>query len=415
MTAFHWFRFLLQSAFRNLWRTPRRTLVSLTAIAAACLSLILFQSFSDGVRRTFRHNIITNYYGNFQISRKGYFENRGDDPYSFPVESVDAIRSSLSKEIPSLACFSRRQEFFALVYAGTRSLGAKGVGIDAAEEKKFLTGSEVVSGRHLADAGPGSIFLGQGLAEQLRVKAGDTLTLVVTTAGESLNASDFEVAGLFRTGVLEIDNGLFYLPFDDASKLLRTQGPSEILLGLSGEGDLRYRPVIERVLSQSFPSLTVTHWHDRIGQLFDNSMRWLDTLFLVFRVIVLVVATLSIANVFTVSLFERLGEFGTLRALGTYRSEVAVLIFLEALAQAFVGTLIGVFSALFLIWVALRSGVTLPPPANMSTPFHVDFWVPWAGLPWIGLLVVAVAGSSGILPALRMARVSIVQALGRNV
>jgi putative ABC transport system permease protein len=410
-----WLKFIVSNAFRNLWRSPGRTLFSLIAIAAAAASLTLSQSFIDGVKRTFRHNIITSFYSQYQVVKKGYLENRGEEPFGYPVKDVDALIKDIKEKVGPLVFSSRRQRFHSLINFNEKSLSAVGMAIDAANEKQFLTMNEVIKGTHLGDAKPDSIFVGEGLASQLKLKPGDLISLVTNTAQGSLNAADLEVVGIFRTGVREIDNNLFYVHHDTAMKLLRIDEGSQLLLGFSGEDELVYFSKLKEVVARDYPELQVLHWHDLAGDMYDNSMGWIEGMFSVFRVIILAVATLSILNVFMISLLERTGEFGTLRAIGTYRSEIGTLILAESLLQSILGGIAGLLIAMVIIWLPLHNGIIMPPPPNMTASFQVLFRVPWAAMVTILLLCVGVAGGSGIYPAIKISRLNIVRALGRNI
>lgn len=50
-------------------------------------------------------------------------------------------------------------------------------------------------------------MLGVDLARNLSVGVGDWVTLLATTADGALNALDFQVRGLYSTGVPELING----------------------------------------------------------------------------------------------------------------------------------------------------------------------------------------------------------------
>ncbi len=410
-----WARFLIMNAFRNLWRAPRRTIFSLLAIAAAATSLMLSQSYIDGVKRTFRQNLISAVYAQYQIYKKGYRTNQGDDPFGYQITDTDKIKKALEEKVGPVIFFSRRQKFFGLVNYNDRSLSGMGVGIDAEQEKSFMTLTQVVQGKHLAGSKLESIFLSTGLAEQLKVKPGDMVSVVTSTAGGSLNAADLEVVGVFQTGIRELDGSMFYVHQELAQKLLRTTGPSQILLGFAGEDELKYKAAFKDLLKKDFPDLEGVHWYELAGDMFDNSMGWLEGVFMIFRIIIVTVATLSILTVFMISLLERTGEFGTLRAIGTYRNEVAALIFIESMLQSILGGLLGIVFSVFAIYVPLKNGVTMPPPPSMTAQFHVMFTVPWHGIATTLALCIAVAGGSGIFPALKIARLNIVEALGRNV
>lgn len=408
-----WGRFVLTSATRNLWRAPRRTLISILAIASAVAALLIFRSFVDGVKRQFRHHLVTSSYGHYQILKQGYRDKQGEDPFAYPILQEDVLRKNLTDTVGPLAMFSRRQRFHALIHFGERSLGAVGLGVDAKEEAGFLTMLETMTGKSLADSGADGVYLGVGLARQLKLKAGDLITLLVTTAKGSINAMDFEVAGTFRAGVVELDETVFFIHVEAAKSLMRIEGAPMILLGLNTEDELAARPAMEKMLADKHPDLQLVHWHEVAGAMFDNTMGWLESLFGVFQVIVLVIATLSIINVFSLSLLERTGEFGTLRAIGTHRGELVALIVTESLIQAFLGGLSGVLLGILGIKGLLARGLTMPPPLSMSVPFHVELSIPWEFLPLVLILSTVIAGGSGLFPALRMAKLNIVNALGR--
>jgi putative ABC transport system permease protein len=410
-----WWRFLLTNALRNLMRSPGRTLFSVLSIASAATSLVMFRSFVDGVKTRFRHNIIASGAGHYQLYTKGYRQNKGESPYDYPIRGEGNLRADIERQVGKLAMYSHRQEFSALLSVGERTLGAKGFGIDAEEEEKFFSMYRVESGSHLARQPANSIFLGSGLARQLKVAANSPLTLLLTTAKGSLNAMDMTVAGIFRTGISEIDDNIFYVHEPAALSLLRLENGSQIMLGFAGDDELKYRPALDALLRDHYPTIEAVHWHELLGELFDSQMSWLESMFAIFRLIVLLIVMLSIVNIFSVTLLERTGEFGTLRAIGTQRGELLWLVMAEALMQSFLGGLFGLLAAIALILFPLRQGISLPPPTNMNLPFLVQFAVPWREMAVTLVFCLGISLCAAIVPAIRTARLNIVQALGRNV
>jgi len=409
-----WLRFLLISSFRNMWRSPRRTLFNLGAIASSAAALVLFQSFVEGVKDAFRHNVITSSFGHYQVFAEGGQKPDPDRPFGYQITQYDEIKTAIEEKIGPLSMASRRQVFFSLITHNDRSLGGQGIGIDASEERNFLTLNKVEEGVHLAESGDDGIFMGFDLAGTLGAKIGSTVTVVVTTAQGSVNAMDFQVTGIFKSGVTEMDKNFFYVHQRVAETLLGTKGAERILLGFKNDNEMPIRDDMTNLFKEKFPGLEVVHWH-KLAPFFFNTMGWLEAQIKVFRVIILLVSALSIINVFTISLLERIGEFGTLRAIGTYRSEVVSMIFTEAFLQAFFGTAMGILLSIISIKLFLTAGITMPPPPLMSAEFHVNFGVPIDGVITTSILCIAVAGSAGIFPAYKIAKINIVEALGRNV
>jgi len=409
-----WGRFLLMAASRNLLRSLRRTMISLLAIASAAAAMVVFQSFVNGVKATFRHNVITSNYGHYQITRKGYRKNESDEPFAYQILGAEKLRERIESEIAPLTFFAQRLIFYGLLNHNDRSLGGVGFGIDAAEERRFLTLVQVEEGKHLADGGAQSVFVGYKLAAKLRARPGDMLTVLVTTKTGSMNALDLEMTGTFKTGITQLDEGAYFIQRPVAEQLLRVEGAPVLMIGFKNDNELQFRKQLDKLVADYDSTLEVAHWK-QLAEFFDNTMGWVEKQVLVFRIIILVIATISIVTVFMMGLMERMGEFGTMRAIGTHRQSIAGMIFLESILQSTLGSLIGIGLGIFVVTVLLVNGITMPPPPLMSVPFHVTFKIPWENIPLTLALCVLVSGGAGVLPAWRMARIRIVEALGRNV
>ncbi len=409
------YAFLLRAAVRNLWRVPRRTAIVISTLAAAVACLILFSAFYSGVKARFRSNIIRSYYGHFHVVKKGFEENKSSRPFDYSITETDLLRKKIESGLPPMAMFGRRQEFFGLLSRGELTISAKGVSSDPAEEAKFLNVVKMVEGKHLADSDDNAIVLGEGLARQLGVKVGDPLTVLVSTSRGSLNARDLEVAGFFRTGVKEFDDLLYFVKNELAFDLLQIKGGSSVFVSFDTDDEMSIAPAFKALLAKDFPDLELKHWRDVLGEYFDNTIGWLDDIFLVVRVIIVAMALLGIINIFMINVFERIGEIATLRAIGTQKKEVIFMLLIEFVLQGVLGGLFGILVAQGLISSILRNGIEMPPPAGLSTVFVVMMQMNWGAALLIALIVTCVAAVAGLFPALRVNRIPLARALGANV
>jgi putative ABC transport system permease protein len=414
MNGLGWIQFYVMGAFRNLTRTPRRTAISLGSIAAAVGSLIVFQSFVEGVRHSFRENVVTSAFGHYQLfNAEGYKLNQVDG-LDYLITEQQGLREEIEKNVGPVAFMSSQLEFFGLVTNGEHSAGAKGIGISAKEEQKFLTMTQPHEGLHLAESDRFGVSLGYEFARKIKAKIGDSISVVVSTSEGTINAMDFEIVGTFKSGVRQLDNGVFYIHTGTAMELMEVSGTQKILIGFDTDNELQYEAKLASFMQGNYPQLTAVHWQT-LASYFESTMGWLDGIFFIFRWIIILIATLSIVNVFTITLMERTGEFGTLRAIGTSRFEICAMILTEGIIQAFLGSLAGVAMGVLVIEVFLGAGVMMPPPLLMTVPFFVSFEIPWDGVVQSALMCAAIASASGILPAIKMSKINIVEALGRNV
>jgi putative ABC transport system permease protein len=124
----------------------------------------------------------------------------------------------------------------------------------------------------------------------------------------------------------------------------------------------------------------------------------LDTLFLGLGAVALLVGAIGVANIMIISVLERRQEIGLRRALGATRGQVRIQFLAEAILLSLVGGVIGVIAGATATASYARGhgeAVVIPPDA-------------WAG----GLAAAVIIGAAaGLLPAIRAARLSPVQAL----
>ena len=136
----------------------------------------------------------------------------------------------------------------------------------------------------------------------------------------------------------------------------------------------------------------------------------------IFRVVNLIIAALflfGIANTLTMSIFERVREIGTLRAIGTRQAGVRNMFLWEGFMMGIMGGAIGIVAGLTTaFFINLAGGFYIPPPPGISDGYQAFISVDWRVVLYAFCLTVAVATISSLYPAWRAAKLNIVQALG---
>jgi putative ABC transport system permease protein len=115
------------------------------------------------------------------------------------------------------------------------------------------------------------------------------------------------------------------------------------------------------------------------------------------------------------SLHERIGEFGTLMALGTRRGHVFRLIITESALLGLVGGLTGAALGVFLAWAISAVGIPMPPLPNAEIGYTARIQITLL-LIVSGFAVGCVATTvAALLPAARVSRTPVVEALRSNI
>lgn len=204
---------------------------------------------------------------------------------------------------------------------------------------------EMVEGSLLA-ATDRTVCLSQEKAEQHNLRLGDCLTIEATTPYGAKNSLDFIVGGIYANGAA-YDNWYGFVAEREARELLDYDPGYFDLARIhlkNGADARRFARALDRHLlignrtlrAESFDEASVTYM---------NSARSMRSIFILFMVFLLIVIAIGLRSTVRLGLFQRMREFGTLRAVGYGKGQSFTLIFLEffflaliALAGAFILT-----------------------------------------------------------------------------
>ena len=150
---------------------------------------------------------------------------------------------------------------------------------------------------------------------------------------------------------------------------------------------------------------------EQLNDFYASTVALYERQFGVLQFIILVLVLLSVANSVNMSVFERVGEFGTMMALGNRRRVVFQLVLTENALLGLCGGTLGVAFGLILAWVISSIGIPMPPPPNADLGYmaHIRI-VPSMLLTAFGIGVCATF-LAALIPARRVSRIPIANAL----
>jgi putative ABC transport system permease protein len=405
-------------ALRNLTRNPRRTALSLAIVASGAAAIALtagFVRFSfDGLREAMIHGGL----GHLEVALASEVGRRGGGSLDRPpgLAGWRQLRDEIERQ-PRVAAVGANLHLMGLAQRGDgAAVSFAGLGVEPERERRMGFVTKLRAGEPLPESAPAPgedvALLAVGLAESLGVGLGESLTLLVARADGMLNALDVRVAGLFSTGVAELDTRLLKLPLASAMRLAETDAVSNLLVGLDDTGDTeRLRGDVERLVAGREPALAVTPWSAR-APFYAQVRNLYRGIFVFLGAVVALLVVLAASNTLVMTVFERLRELGTLRAIGTTPAQVAALLLAEALWLGALGGALG--AALGALGVAgLNSlGLRMPPPPGAVDPIDLRLaYVPEA-MAGAALGMIAVLAVAALVPILRAVRLRVVDALG---
>ena len=399
-------------ALRNVLRHKARTGMTLLAIIAGVVGLILSGGFVHDIFTQLGEVLIHSQSGHMQIAKTGYFERGARSPEKYLIEDPESLSKKI-KANPAVEDVLGRLYFAGLLNNGRSDLPIIGEGVEPDREARLGSGMVITAGRRLRDTDETGMMVGHGLAHALKLVPGDWVTLVINTADGALNSLEFQVIGTFQTFSKEYDAHAVRIPLAAARDLLATTGINTLVVSLKRTEDT---DAVAASLNQEFSSagLEVNTWL-KLNDFYAKTVKMYDIQFGVLRVIILLMVLLSVVNSVNMSVFERVGEFGTMMALGNRSRRVIELIIMENALIGLFGAVSGVFLGMGLALLISAIGIPMPPPPNAELTYVAHIRIVPAvvgGAFAIGLMATVMAA---FLPALRVRRIPIVDALRQSI
>lgn len=399
-------------ALRNVLRHKTRTGMTLLAIIVGVCGLILSGGFVHDIFFQLGEMLIHSQSGHLQVARQGYFDHGARSPEKFLIPDPDPLRQRLAAQAGVVDVMGRLY-FSGLLNNGRTDLPVIGEGVEPDREANLGSGMVISAGRQLADDDEYGVLIGHGLAQSLKLQPGDWVTLVINTADGALNSQEFEVVGSFQTFSKDYDARAIRIPLAAAQDLLATPAVNVLVVVLQ---ETPLTTPVNRQLEEGLvgQGLEVNTWL-KLNDFYTKTVDMYDVQFGVLRLIILLMVLLSVANSVNMSVFERVGEFGTMMALGNRRRRVMQLILMENLIIGLTGALAGVVIGLILALIISAIGIPMPPPPNSDLNYTAHIRVVPSVVAGAFLVGVIATLAAALLPALRIRRLPVVDALRQSI
>ena len=198
----------LRLAWRNLWRHSRRTWLTASAMIFSNVLLVFMISLQFGSYQMMINNTLQAFSGHLQIQAEGYQDSpRMRTSVPEVIELAEEVRRDLAG-----ANVTARAAGFALASSEQRSFGIQVYGVQPAFEPLVSSIPGLVkTGRFLDDPEAAEIVLGSVMARNLKVSVGDEVTLLGSGRDGSFAAGVVTVAGLFESGIADMDLSLIHI------------------------------------------------------------------------------------------------------------------------------------------------------------------------------------------------------------
>ena len=402
---------LISLSVRNIFRNGRRTAITVFSIVIGFAAMACFGGFIEFSFEGLRENTIRTQLGHLQIYAHGYWKKRVSDLESVLIADPDEVMERIA-DLPGVATVTPRLSFSGLGSTGNATVNMSVIGVDPEGEQDFSDFEILVEGRTLEPDDPEAGLIGEELRNGLGAEIGDWVTVLTNSFDGVINAVDFRVAGVVRTGSKEYDSVFAKVPIELAQRARETEEVERIVVLLENTEDLQeLQPRIEEILSKLDRKFEIRRW-DELAGFYDAVVALYTGIFTVFAGIVGVVVMFSVANTMTMAVFERTGEIGALRAIGARRSTLVAMFLTEGVGVGLLGAGLGVVASWLIAGaVEMAGGIPMPAPPGMSQGFQAYFNLTGGVLLDAFAVTVAATLVSSVYPAFAASRIRIVEAL----
>lgn len=398
---------LLLLAWKNLWRSRRRTLITLTAISFSLMLVQGFHNLSYGVYSAMIDSGVRAGTGHLVVYQQDYADGR-EEKYSFnpkqlaaQIGALDGVEAALPRlYLPGLAQSSRE------------SRGILLTGIESRMEQRINPFLKNLRPDQLPSLGGREAILGSRLLKELQLKPGNKFVVTLQDRTGELVSEMFRVHSVVTTGIKNVDKSLLLVGRERAAALAGIPGEiHELAVVLTDQqADRRVYPAMQRLLRDR-PQLRALSWDEAMPNL-SNAIK-LDYASQKFIfIIMLSIVTIGVINTLLMSVMERFREFGVILALGASAVRLRTLVFIEALLLGVVAMLFGSLLGTLLTWYLQSVGVDLRDYMEENLEFGGVVFDPIMRAAWdlpymfqMAVFMLLLALIAAIYPAIKAGRI----------
>ncbi|MGE3062663.1 MAG: ABC transporter permease [bacterium] len=344
-------KYWIKLAVKNILRKRQRTILTMLPVIFGTAILIFVLSLLGGINNDSKLNL-RNYesadlkivHRDFSLDKKGFGVQ---ETFDIPSDIMEILNHSK-------LVFSHANE---VIFTGNLSDGINKMsvicrGIEYESYKKtFMTMQKVFP--EIKNLEKGMLLIGEDIFKWYEMPYDSVFILQSRTGGGTFDAVDLYFDGLVVTGNPKIDRTTVYLNIEDADKFLNLNNKvSAIAVKLNNVKDLgKFIDEIKPILGKH-PDLKLISWEDMAVDIVAiDSVKKYSSSVLIF--IVLIIGGVGIANTILLSVYERMKEIGTMRAMGASNSTIVKMFVFEGASVGFIAAIIGmVFGTALMAYVS---------------------------------------------------------------
>lgn len=265
-----------------------------------------------------------------------------------PIDSPLRDYAALSERIAGIPGISRAVPMVEGQALASSPYNAGGVLVRGVREKDITAipfiANTIREGTLAGFDEKGGVAIGRRLAEQLSLRAGDTLTLVspkgaATPFGTAPRIKSYPIVAIFEIGMSEFDASFVYMLLEEAQNYFNRDGDVSVIEVYIKDADKvdSARAAIDQAVERQ---IMMTDWRQRNRTFFSALEVERNVMFLILLLIVLV-AALNIISGLIMLVKDKSADIAILRTMGATRGTIMRVFLITGASIGITGTLAG--------------------------------------------------------------------------
>lgn len=236
--------------------------------------------------------------------------------------------------------------FTGLVESGSNMRAIQVKGVDPAQESRLSALPKFVQGESWSDfkAGGQQIIIGKGVADALKVKQGDWLTIMIPNANAEHKLLQPKRIRLHVSGILQLsgqlDHSFAMIPLQDAQQYLE-MGDSVTGIAIKVNDVFNANKLVRSAGEVTNSYVTIQSWIGTYGYMY-RDIQMIRAIMYLAMVLVIGVACFNIVSTLVMAVKDKSSDIAVLRTLGAKDGLIRAIFVWYGLLAGLLGSLLGV-------------------------------------------------------------------------
>ena len=403
---------LVKFAWKIIWRNGRRTVITGLAVGLGLGSMMFTEALMQGMSAHMIQTTTESWMGDAQIHRDDFLDTRN---INLIIKRPDSTLSMLEQD-STVSFYTPRILSPASATSTTELKPVTLIGVDIQTDPDVTMLETAIESGYYLSGDSTELIIGYKLADDLNAGLGDVIVITVAQAGSGLSSGMFFVSGICRFGSDDLDRYSAFINLTSAGRIL----------GIPGE---IHEIAVRFPRAEMGADTSLGFWH-RYSVFGNSALGWpelapqvnamlsmINISMAIMSAILFGLVVFGIVNSLFMSVFERMYEFGVMKAVGTRTGTITTMVILEAFWIAVISTVIGSAIGLLLIWITSRTGISFGEIEVSGVVFDKPLYpVLRLSRLWLyPLFTLILTTAAGIYPGIHAGRLNPAEAMRKSL